>query len=84
MDGEYLKLEMVGGSDGSVWGYSATLSLELRWEEGRLRFYDPVEERWLENMEETGVARETAEARAESAEARAAELEAELRRLRGE
>ena len=91
VDGEYRGLEMVGGSDGSVWGYSATLNLELHWEEGRLWFYDPVEERWLENMEETGVAREAAEAQVEversareSAEARVAELEAELRRLRGE
>ncbi len=91
VDGEYRGLEMVGGSDGSVWGYSATLNLELHWEEGRLWFYDPVEERWLENMEETGVAREVAEAQVEversareSAEARVAELEAELRRLRGE
>ena len=98
VEGEYRELEMVRGSGGSVWGYSATLNLELHWEEGRLWFYDPVEERWLENMEETGVAREaaearaesaearaeTAEARAETAEARAAELEAELRRLRGD
>ncbi|MCY4652555.1 MAG: Uma2 family endonuclease [Dehalococcoidia bacterium] len=98
VDGEYHALEMVRGADGSVRGYSATLSLELHWEEGRLLFYDPVEGRWLANMEEAGVAREaaeaqvesersareSAEARAETAEARAAELEAELQRLRGE
>ena len=84
VDGEYRELVMGVGSEGSVWGYSAALKLELHWEEGRLWFYDSVEGRWLENMEETGVAREAAEARAESAEARVAELEAELRRLRGE
>ncbi len=75
VDGEYRELEMVRGADGGVWGYSPVLNLELRWHEGRLRFYDPVGGRWLENMEEK-------EARAETAEARLAELEAELRRLR--
>ena len=82
--GEYQRMEMREEADGGVWGHSPTLNLEFHWEEGRLRLYDPVEGRWLENMEETGAARETAEARAETAEARVAELEAELRRLRGQ
>ena len=89
VDGEYRELEMARKSDGGVWGYSAALNLELHWLEGRLRFYDPLEERWLENMEETGARAETAEAqrdqerlRRESAEAQVTELEAELRRLR--
>lgn len=98
VDGEYRELEMVRGVDGSVRGHSATLGLELHWEEGRLRFYDPVEERWLENMDETGMRAGMAETRAEAAEAQAeseriarvsaeermAEMEAEMRRLRGE
>ena len=98
VDGEYRELEMVRGVDGSVRGHSATLGLELHWEEGRLRFYDPVGERWLENMDETGMRAEMAETRAEaaetqaeservarvSAEERMAEMEAEIRRLRGE
>ena len=90
VDGEYRELEMVGGADGSVWGYSATLKLELHWEEGRLWSYDPVEERWLENMEETGVAREAAEAQVEversareSAEARAETAEAQVAEFGG-
>ena len=77
VDGEYRELDMVRGADGGVWGYSPTLNLELRWQEGRLRFYDHVGRRWLENLEES-------EARAQTAEARNAELEAELRRLRGQ
>lgn len=77
VDSEYRELEMVRGVDGGEWGYSAALNLELHWEEGRLRFYDPVEGCWLENMEETGT-------RADTAEARVAELEAELQRLRGQ
>ena len=84
VDGEYRRLAMEVGTDGSVWGHSPILNLDLHWEEGRLRFYDPVRERWLQNMYETQAARESAETRANLAEARVAELEAELQRLRGE
>ena len=98
VDGEYRSLEMREGMDGGVWGYSATLNLEFHWEDGSLRLYDPVGERWLQTSGELAEARVTAEARAESAEARVenerlarvaaesrvAELEAELRRMRGE
>ncbi len=66
VDGEYRPLDMREDADGGVSGHSAVLNLELRWREGRLRFYDPVGARWLENMEETGAARESAEVRAES------------------
>ena len=70
------------------------------WEEGLLRFFDPVGESYLRSHEhEEDVGRvETAEVRAEeertgrmaaetravTAESRVVELEAELRRLRGE
>ena len=91
VNGEYRLLEMRTDADGGIWGHSPTLGLELHWDGGRLRLYDPVGERWLENEAETAEAREAAEARVESermardtAEARVAELEAELMRLRGE
>ena len=76
-DGEYRGLDMREETDGEIRGHSPTLNLALHWREGRLRFYDPVAARWLENMEETGMARDAAEARAAAAEA-------ELRRLRAE
>ena len=83
VDGEYRPLDMREDADGGVWGYSAVLNLELHWGEGRLRFYDPVGARWLENMEETGaraeserLARESAEAHREFAEVRAESAEA--------
>ncbi|MXY22013.1 MAG: hypothetical protein F4Y49_11850 [Dehalococcoidia bacterium] len=74
------------------------LNPDLRWEEGRLRFYDPVSGRWLESNAESLAraeaehdARIAAEVLAESereariaAEVRMAEMEAELRRLSGE
>ena len=91
VDGEYRMLDMREDADGGVWGYSPTLNLEFHWEDSRLRLYDPVGGRWLENDEEAEAARLSAEAarlsaevRAESAEARIAELEAELRQLRGQ
>ncbi|MCY4652179.1 MAG: Uma2 family endonuclease [Dehalococcoidia bacterium] len=98
VDGEYRRMEMNREPDGRVWGHSPRLNLELHWVDGRLRFYDPVGCRWLQNMTEMmedteteRAARESAEAvldaeRAarESAEARLAEMEAELRRLRTE
>ena len=65
VEGEYRELEMFRDADGGVWGYSPTLNLELHWQEGRLRFYDPVGDRWLENIKETDAARKTAEASAE-------------------
>ena len=58
------------------------------WEDGELRFYDPVAEDYLPGHEEERAGRQEAELRAEreragrrEAESRVAELEAELRRL---
>ena len=98
VDGEYIPIEVVAESDGRHWGYSEMLELELWWEEGTLRFRDPVSGQFLLTPEESAADRltayeraRTAEARADeeradrlAAEARVAELEAELRRLRGE
>ena len=84
VDGEYQRMEMNVEPDGRVRGHSPTLDLELHWDDGRLRFYDPVRGRWLQNMEENVAAVEMERAARESAEARIAELEAELQRLRGE
>jgi hypothetical protein len=50
--------------------------LDLCWEEGWLRWYDPVKRRYLRTLDEE------AEERI-SAEERIRELEAEVRRLRG-
>ena len=77
VNGEYRRLDMKEDSDRSVWGYSPTLNLELRWAEDRLRFYDPVGGRWLENMEETGTRAQTAESEREVAERRAMTAETE-------
>ena len=97
-DGEYRRFDMRHESDGRVWAHSDVLNLDLWWEEGDLRFWDPVAGRWLLDHEEERAGRLDAESRAytaeatveeeraarQAAEARLAELEAELRRLRGE
>ena len=98
VDGEYSRIEMRRESDGRVWGHSDVLNLELWWEDGELRFLDPVTGDRLLSQEEEQDGRLAAQARASTAEARAeeertgrvaaesrlAELEAELRRLRDE
>ena len=69
VDGEYRPLEISEDADGSVWGYSATLNLELHWVEGFLSLYDPVGERWLETPLEIDEARESERVAREVAEA---------------
>ena len=76
IDGEYRRLETFQTDDGRVWSHSEVLNLDLYWEDGELRFWDPVEQRWLLNPQEEH------EGRLE-AEARVAELEAQLRQRNG-
>ena len=83
VDGEYRRFEMGSEPGGTTRGHSPLLDLDLCWREGRLRFYDPVAGRWLENYVETAASVAAERAARESAEARVVELEAELRRLRG-
>ncbi len=97
-DGEYQRLGMHREANGMVWAHSPTLNPDLCWDEGRLRYYNPIETRWLLNQEEEQASRQEAETARWSAEAerqeaeaarrlaesRVSELEAELHRLRGE
>ena len=76
VDGEYRRLELHRESDGGVWCHSEVLNLDLWWDDGDLRFWDPVAGNWLLSHEEERTGRL-------DAEARVAELEAKLRRLRG-
>ena len=75
--GEYHRFELHREPDGILWGHSPALNLDLCWDNGRLRYYDPAAEAYLLNQEEEQAARQ-------AAEARVVELEEELRRLRGE
>ena len=94
VDGKYEPIEIVSEPDGCHWGYSEILGLEFWWDDGILRFRDPVAGEFLLNPEESQdaleserAAREAAERRAQSeraareaAEARIANMESELRR----
>lgn len=71
--------------------YSEQLQLEIVWEDERIRFYDPQQDRWLPSMLELSELAEAEARRAEEAarrmeaEAKArAAAEAELQRLRAE
>ena len=84
LEGEYRRFELNRKPDGTVWAHSPALDLDLCWDSGRLRFYDPAAREWLLNQEEEQAAKEAERAARLTAEARASELEAELHRLRGE
>ena len=86
----YHPVEIVETDQGHLYGHSEVLNLDLCWEQGMLRWWDPTAQRYLLTFDEEhdariaeAEARAAAEARADSAEARARELEAELERLRG-
>ena len=89
VDGAYEPIELNHEADGSIWGRSEALGLDLYWVKGGLRFYDYERGKFLLDHEEikrqwieTEGARAEAERRADM-EARArAEAEAELARLR--
>lgn len=91
VNGRYARFPLESTPDGSPWGHSPTLGLDLCWEEKILRFYDPDAGRYLPTRQEMSDAQRYAETalriseRArQSAEAEAAALREELRRLRGE
>ena len=77
VDGEYQRLQMGEDEDGRVWARSDALNLDLYWDNGALRFWDPVTEKWLLNHEEDHEGR--LEERAGRLEERAGRLAAESR-----
>ena len=82
--GEYRPIEIEWLDERRCLGYSDALGLYVCWEDGMLRFYDPVSQSYLRTHDEEAERADTeAEAR-RAAETRVAELEDELRRLRGE
>ena len=95
VDGVYLPVELTTDKDGVIWGHSQVLGLEVCWDNGRLRFYDPVAREYLPDLIEANAQRDTAvialaeaEARADSeaarAEAEAARADAEAQRANTE
>ena len=76
VDGEYLPISLSTTDDGMVWGHSLILGLDVCWDKGRPRFYDPVAGEYLLDYEELLVQRDTTVAALTDAEARAKKLTA--------
>ena len=74
-DGQYRPIEINRTDSSHLWGRSDILNLDICWEGGRLRWWDPATERYLLTFDETDDERVAAQARVR-------ELEAELERLR--
>ena len=79
-DREYRRLEMRRDDEGRTWGSSAALGMDLCWDDGRLRFYDPATGEFRRNMVELEAALQSEREAREDAQARIRQLEEELRR----
>ena len=77
----YQPVKLSRESDGVIRGHSTVLGLDLCWERGRLRFYDPVSGSYLRSLDESKDALAAAETRAESERAARQFAEAEVQRL---
>ena len=76
VDGRYEPIEIEELPGRSLQGYSPTLNLYLRWEQGELAFYDPDTGRPLPTLEDERRGRIMAESRAEVSDSRANAAEA--------
>ena len=81
---EYRSIRIHHTPEGNYRGRSEALNLDLCWEGGQLRWYDPVAQRYLPDFWEKDAQHRAAETRADAEAARVLQLEEELRRLRGE
>ena len=80
--GRYEPIQTHEGADGIIRGYSAALELELRWEDGILRLYDPAAGAYLRTLLESEDDLEEAEADLREARANLREARANLRETR--
>ena len=71
VDGEYQPITIHETADGGYWGHSEALNLDLCWEGGELRWYDPVGQRYLPTFDDQTAAVYVEAARANAAESRA-------------
>ena len=85
IDGEYTRIELISGGDGSHRGFSAVLGLDVcALPDGNLRLYDPLSQQWLRTHAESEAALREAEASAAREMAARQAAEEELRLLREE
>ena len=74
VDGEYEPISIVKVDEERYWGHSDALDLDLCWEYGQLRWYDPASQRYIATYDDQANARAEAEAQLSATEA---ELEIE-------
>ena len=58
INGEYVPISIVTGPDGVLRGYSEVLGLELHWDRGELRFWDPATGEYLPDLTEAKAQRD--------------------------
>ena len=83
VDGAYRPIEIHHEPDGSIWGRSEALGLDLYWQDGDLRFYDFTRSEFLLKYEEVTRERDAAIEERDAEVSRRRIAEAELERLRG-
>ncbi len=83
VEGEYEPIAIERTGEDLYWGYSEVLKLDVCWERGQLRWYDPVSQAYIMTHNDERAGRIAAEAEAAAAQARIRELEEELRRGSG-
>ena len=80
VNGEYVPITINRGSDGVLWGRSAVLGLDVCWDAGRLRFFDPSTGKYLPDVLELKEERDAERAGRLAAEAEVRQLRERLRR----
>lgn len=78
VDGEYQPITIVKVDEAHYWGHSDALNLDLCWEHGELRLYDPVSQRYIATYDDQANARANAEAQLNSTAAQLNSTAAEL------
>lgn len=78
VDGQYQPISIVKVDEDRYWGHSDALNLDLCWEYGDLRWYDPVSQRYIANYNDQADARAAAEAQLSATEAQLGATAAQL------
>ena len=84
VDGVYEPIPIERVSESTWQGHSEVLSLDIRWSDGRLEWYDPVTGRHIVTLDDERERADEEHAARVQAESRVRQLEEELRRLRSE
>ena len=82
VNGDYVPIAITREPDGVIWGQSTVLGLNICWDAGRLRFFEPSTERYLPDAVELKEKRDELKAEREAERAGRLAAETEVRQLR--